>query len=136
MYIRGLQAKIKEHKELVAQLQREKDVPRIKVSEAVADIQQVRTNISKRRKHFLKKISTEKNYKVLIEFLYIFPLKYVMEHQENDPLVRGGGNKGAGGFCPFACIKSGDWGTSEFTFYNSMSWDNFFISYLLWWRIH
>ena len=59
-----------------------------------------------------------------------------MEHQENDPLVRGGGNKGAGGFCPFACIKSGDWGTSEFTFYNSMSWDNFFISYLLWWRIH
>ena len=78
------------------------------MSEAVADIQQVRTNISKRRKHFLKKISTEKNYKVLIEFLYIFPLKYVMEHQENDPLVRGGGNKGAGGFCPFACIKSGD----------------------------
>ena len=31
-----------------------------------------------------------------------------MEHQENDPLVRGSGNKGAGGFCPFACIKSGD----------------------------
>ena len=39
--IRGLNAKIKEHKELVAQLQREKDVPRIKVSEAVADIQKV-----------------------------------------------------------------------------------------------
>ena len=30
---------------MVAQLQREKDVPRIKVSEAVADIQQVRKNI-------------------------------------------------------------------------------------------
>ena len=43
----GLQAKIKEHKELVAQLQREKDVRRIKVSEAVADIQQV--NIGKYR---------------------------------------------------------------------------------------
>ena len=40
-YTRGLNAKIKEHKELVAQLQREKDVPRIKVSEAVADIQKV-----------------------------------------------------------------------------------------------
>ena len=39
--IRGLNAKIKEHQELVAQLQREKDVPRIKVSEAVADIQKV-----------------------------------------------------------------------------------------------
>ena len=35
-------AKIKEHKELVAQLQKEKDVPRIKVSAAVADIQQVK----------------------------------------------------------------------------------------------
>ena len=43
----GLQAKIKEHKELVAQLQRELDVNRIKVSEAVADIHKVFTFCTK-----------------------------------------------------------------------------------------
>ena len=43
----GLQAKIKEHKELVAQLQRELDVNRIKVSEAVADIHKVFTFYTK-----------------------------------------------------------------------------------------
>ena len=43
----GLQAKIKEHKELVAQLQRELDVNRIKVSEAVADIHKAFTFCTK-----------------------------------------------------------------------------------------
>ena len=53
-----------------------------------------------------------------------------MEHQENDPLVRGSGNKGAGGFCPFACIKSGDWWSIEYHYYdNSIILDNLFISY-------
>ena len=70
---------------------------------------------------------------IWLTFSYIFPLKYVMEHQENDPLVRGSGNKGAGGFCPFACIKSGDWGSSEYQYYySSMTLDDLFITYFQW----